>query len=264
MVATGLAVGIRGLPWWYQTFTVIAGMLAVVGLWLTQAIDPGAIPPCQFRDVQVELLASGQEPMDGLMYKQDARGAWMKQVFEGGSTVWVKYCNTCHIWRPPRAHHCNECGACMERFDHHCGVVGNCIARNNHRFFAGFMVAAQIGCILMAAGAGWRLRRLNFSLSGSWPTTDVIILFLLVMVNAYLALVLLFGTTHCCFILMDVTTKELVTSPRRGCQNSSCNDRVGLPRRLYNAWREVCCAPIHIKVNYSREWEQLPERDMLC
>lgn len=30
-------------------------------------------------------------------------------------TQWEKYCTTCKIWRPPRAHHCKRCGYCMVR-----------------------------------------------------------------------------------------------------------------------------------------------------
>lgn len=53
-------------------------------------------------------------------------------------------------------------GHWQERFDHHCAVVGSCVALNNHRFFVGMLFAGQAGCILMAAGASWRLHSRNF------------------------------------------------------------------------------------------------------
>ncbi|KAK6956466.1 hypothetical protein Daesc_001744 [Daldinia eschscholtzii] len=31
----------------------------------------------------------------------------------------TKYCKTCNIWRPPRAHHCRLCDNCVETQDHH-------------------------------------------------------------------------------------------------------------------------------------------------
>ena len=34
--------------------------------------------------------------------------------------VQVKYCGTCHIWRPSRTSHCNTCQQCILNHDHHC------------------------------------------------------------------------------------------------------------------------------------------------
>ena len=34
-----------------------------------------------------------------------------------------RYCEKCHCWKPPRAHHCSTCGRCIVKMDHHCPWV---------------------------------------------------------------------------------------------------------------------------------------------
>jgi palmitoyltransferase ZDHHC9/14/18 len=54
----------------------------------------------------------------------------------------TKFCKTCNIWRPPRAHHCRLCDNCIETQDHHCVWINNCVGRRNYRYFFAFVTSA--------------------------------------------------------------------------------------------------------------------------
>ncbi|EAQ89913.1 hypothetical protein CHGG_06532 [Chaetomium globosum CBS 148.51] len=54
----------------------------------------------------------------------------------------TKYCKTCNVWRPPRAHHCRLCDNCVETQDHHCVWLNNCVGRRNYRYFFTFISSA--------------------------------------------------------------------------------------------------------------------------
>nr|CAG4643036.1 EOG090X01OT [Ilyocryptus agilis] len=64
----------------------------------------------------------------------------------------TKYCRTCQIWRPPRAHHCRLCDNCVETQDHHCVWLNNCVGRRNYRYFFTFISSATfLGLYLAGA-----------------------------------------------------------------------------------------------------------------
>ncbi|TIB12692.1 hypothetical protein E3P92_02504 [Wallemia ichthyophaga] len=50
----------------------------------------------------------------------------------------LKYCETCHIYRPPRASHCRLCNSCVDGIDHHCSFLNICIGRRNYPSFLTF------------------------------------------------------------------------------------------------------------------------------
>lgn len=56
----------------------------------------------------------------------------------------TKYCKTCNLWRPPRAHHCRLCDNCVETQDHHCVWLNNCVGRRNYRYFFAFVSSASL------------------------------------------------------------------------------------------------------------------------
>ncbi|GAP91341.1 putative palmitoyltransferase ERF2 [Rosellinia necatrix] len=56
----------------------------------------------------------------------------------------TKFCRSCNIWRPPRAHHCRLCDNCVETQDHHCVWVNNCVGRRNYRYFFAFVTSTAL------------------------------------------------------------------------------------------------------------------------
>ena len=81
-----------------------------------------------------------------------------QNVVVGARKVALQYCDTCQIYRPPRAYHCSVCDNCCARFDHHCPWVGNCIGRRNYRHFCWFLhatTALALYVLASSVGALW-------------------------------------------------------------------------------------------------------------
>uniref|UniRef100_A0A7S3CV07 Palmitoyltransferase n=1 Tax=Palpitomonas bilix TaxID=652834 RepID=A0A7S3CV07_9EUKA len=94
-------------------------------LFLTACTDPGIVPRFSRPGEDIDSMSADRKKGRDTTY--------------GRFIVRLKYCDTCHFYRPHRVHHCNTCDTCVERFDHHCPWVGNCIGRRNYRFFYTFV-----------------------------------------------------------------------------------------------------------------------------
>jgi palmitoyltransferase len=62
-----------------------------------------------------------------------------------------KYCHSCNVNSPPRAHHCPVCETCVLRRDHHCSFAAVCIGHFNQRYF----VAAIANLMVVAVICTW-------------------------------------------------------------------------------------------------------------
>lgn len=95
----------------------------------------------------------------------------------GHGRLFVKYCETCHIWRSARSGHCSRCDRCIDMLDHHCVWLNNCVGRRNYRFFLGFIWSVALLCYLICSTSWYHLieayRLSNKSFASSASDTRV-------------------------------------------------------------------------------------------
>ncbi|GLT95665.1 hypothetical protein SLE2022_133330 [Rubroshorea leprosula] len=127
---------------------LILSVVDLLFLFLTSSRDPGIIPrnsrPPE-ADETFDVLTPSMEWVNGRT--PNLKLPRTKDVIVNGHSVRVKYCDTCLLYRPPRASHCSICSNCVQRFDHHCPWVGQCIGMRNYRFFYMFISTSTILCI---------------------------------------------------------------------------------------------------------------------
>ena len=59
---------------------------------------------------------------------------------------YLRFCEICQGYKPPRSHHCRICQRCVLKMDHHCPWINNCCGHRNHTNFVLFLVFAELGC----------------------------------------------------------------------------------------------------------------------
>ena len=182
----------------------------------------------------------------------DLQGSWLRA--DG-----ARYCQTCHIWRPHRAHHCSACGFCVARQDHHCPVLGTCVGARNHAPFAAFLLCACGGAAVLVAATSVRLYRMKCPwTAGCWLHWQMYVHAALLIPYASVLMLLGFATMHCWLVLCDVTTRD-VLRVRRDALAGVGGAEGGAPACMMgglsqHALGEVCCLRFRSRAAFEARW----------
>ncbi|KAJ4706785.1 S-acyltransferase [Melia azedarach] len=123
-------------------------VLDFIFLFLTSGRDPGIIPRNSQPPELDDSIDLNTPSIEWVSHKSlDLKLPRTKDIMVNGHSVKVKFCDTCLLYRPPRASHCSICNNCVQKFDHHCPWVGQCIGLRNYPFFICFISSSTFLCI---------------------------------------------------------------------------------------------------------------------
>ncbi|XP_076364366.1 palmitoyltransferase ZDHHC8-like [Tachypleus tridentatus] len=188
---------------YYIAIPIVQGVITLFVLAnfsLATFMDPGIIPK------------ASPEPDKS----EDFRQPLYKNVEINKVTVRMKWCMSCHFYRPPRCSHCSVCNSCIESFDHHCPWVNNCIGKRNYRYFFLFLIFLSIHIIGILSTC------IVFILDhrGRLNEPAAIVTFVVIGV-IFLVFIPILGLTgfHLVLVSRGRTTNEQVTGKFRGGYN---------------------------------------------
>ncbi|XVF56337.1 hypothetical protein PTKIN_Ptkin06aG0111500 [Pterospermum kingtungense] len=190
----------------------ILTVLDLCSLLLTSSRDPGIIPrneqPPESSDESL-FNFSKSPSLEWVSSKTpNLKVPRIKDVvLMNGQTIKVKFCDTCLLYRPPRASHCSICNNCVQRFDHHCPWVGQCIGLRNYPSFICFISSSTALCIYVFLCSWLNLLGQN---SGLWEAMSHDILSVILIVYCFVAVWFVGGLTvfHFYLICTNQTTYE--------------------------------------------------------
>ncbi|CDH53904.1 palmitoyltransferase erf2 [Lichtheimia corymbifera JMRC:FSU:9682] len=208
--------------------------IALASMLKTSFTDPGIIPRY--------LHAS---TVDAAAATTDPQGLHYREVQIKGRSWSLKYCDTCQIFRPPRASHCRQCDNCVECEDHHCIWLNNCIGKRNYRSFFAFITTCTLLCLYLV---GCCIAHVLLSVPSSVHDRSFHDMFIHAPVSFCLAIVCfvllwMVGSLtlfHCWLIARGVTTHEQLRARIMRARGYPSSSPYKSNNPLMNAVQAIC------------------------
>ncbi|KAI8366111.1 DHHC palmitoyltransferase-domain-containing protein [Radiomyces spectabilis] len=147
-------------------------LMVYYNYYLAVTTDPGRIP-ADWEPPSSLLITTKTNPSEGI--------------------TGPRFCKSCNIHKPPRAHHCRYCRRCVLKMDHHCPWINNCVGYANYGHFMRFVFYVNFACFYVVVLLIWRVRSImdairHFQFDAEPSTLEVAFM----VVNFVLAFVVLF------------------------------------------------------------------------
>ncbi|WCJ28657.1 DHHC-type zinc finger family protein [Euphorbia peplus] len=224
---------------------IILIIMAFTFLLMTSGRDPGIIPrnchpPLECDEGSTSSLEWVNSKLSELKLPKT------KDIIVNGHIVRVKFCDTCLLYRPPRASHCSICNNCVQKFDHHCPWVGQCIGLRNYPYFICFISSATSLCIYVFVFSWINILRQEGSV---WNLLSRDVLSIVLIVYCFISVWFVGGLTVFHFYLM-CTNQTTYENFRYRYDRKENPFRKGIVYNLKEVFVKKIPAPL---VNF-REW----------